>query len=219
MNNSSVQIKANFATKSSNGLIYLYTGEGKGKTSAAFGAAARALSAGWRVSWVAFYKESAWDISESHFAEQLSRECQKRWEMFLLGKGFFIAKPEQELTSKDVSLKVATTTANTPVVDTHVENEHRLAAAAALTKAMEILDSDFPPQVLVIDEVCNAIADNLIEEQEVLNLIERRGQTHIILTGRFASAELIAAADLVTEMKKIKHPYDQGVLAIKGLDF
>lgn len=201
------------------GFVYLYTGEGKGKTSAALGTAIRALSAGWHVSWVAFYKESAWNLSESALVDQLSPECQKRWQMFLLGKGFFIKQPEQELQTKESSLKVVRTTANTPVIDTHQEQEHKLAAQAALDKAVHILQSDSPPQVLIIDEVCNAIADGLIEESAVFAALELRGKTHIILTGRNASQKLIDTADLVTEMKKIKHPYDQGTLAIKGLDY
>ena len=59
----------------------------------------------------------------------------------------------------------------------------------------------------------------LVTEKEVLVVVGRRGQAHLVLTGRAATPKLIAAADLVTQMKKIKHPYDQGQLAVKGLDY
>jgi len=73
--------------------------------------------------------------------------------------------------------------------------------------------------VLILDEVNNAIVDGLIDLIDLIDLISKRGKTHIIITGRHASAELVEVADLVTEMKKIKHPFDQGKKAVRGLDY
>lgn len=201
------------------GLVYLYTGGGKGKTSAALGTALRALSHGWTVSWVAFYKQESWNLSELTFGKLLQSSAKNRWHMYLLGNGFYIQQPEEIVASSQQKIKVASTTTQVKVIDTHNQEQHQQAAQATLQKAAELLGNTTPPDVLVIDEVCNAIADGLIEEEAVLQLLKQRKTTHLVLTGRQASARLIAAADLVTEMKKVKHPYDSGVLAVKGLDY
>jgi cob(I)alamin adenosyltransferase len=73
--------------------------------------------------------------------------------------------------------------------------------------------------LLVLDEVNNAVKDKLIDLGDLLKLISQRDKTHLILTGRGGSGRVLEAADLVTEMKKIKHPYDRGQKAVKGLDY
>ena len=76
------------------------------------------------------------------------------------------------------------------------------------------------PFLLVMDEILNAISEELLEENDVLNVLDLRGETHVVLTGRGEpSGRLLEGCDLVTECKKIKHPYDLGKLAVKGLDF
>jgi len=201
------------------GLVYLYTGEGKGKTSAALGTMLRALSSGWSVTWIAFYKEASWGISEYEFPHLLLAKHRRRLEMLLLGKGFYIQNPEEVVTRQDqASLKVASTKQG-KVTDDDTAAAHRAAAHSALATALAKLQQPQPPQLLILDEVCNAIADGLIDEQLVLDLLVQRQQCHVVLTGRFASERLMAHADLVTEMKNLKHPYDQGIMAVKGLDF
>lgn len=193
------------STKSTTGLIYIFTGNGKGKTSAALGTAVRAVGHGWRVDWVAWYKNPEWKISEY----QLRLPS---LEMFALGQGFFIRQPEKTVGKvKIASVHTA------KVVDTATESEHHQAAQAALEFAAQRLQSQ--PDVLVLDEICNAISDGLIQESAVLDLLAQRGKTHLVLTGRAASATLIEAADLVSEIVSRKHPYDQGKLATAGLDF
>ena len=113
-------------------------------------------------------------------------------------------------------MKIASVNAG-KVTDSHSENEHHQAAQAALKFARARLAKR--PGILVLDEICNAMADKLIEESQVFDLLRKRGTTHIILTGRSASDELIASADLVSEITARKHPYDAGKLAVAGLDF
>ena len=101
-------------------------------------------------------------------------------------------------------------------IDHSNADEHKMAAKAAFLKAKELVRE---VQVLVLDEVVCAVGDGLIKEEELLDLIDNRGQTHIVLTGRGASRLMIEKAHLVTEMRKVKHPFDQGVFAVEGLDF
>jgi len=168
------------------GLVYVFTGDGKGKTSAALGVAVRAASNGMKVSWVSWYKEKKWPISEMNLKL-------KNLKMYWLGEGFY---------------KLPT--------DHATPTEHKHAAAAALKMAEKLLGK---VDVLVLDEVNNAVKDKLIDLNYLIKLIGKRGKTHLILTGRGARPELVERADLVTEMKKIKHPFDKGQKAVKGLDF
>ena len=73
--------------------------------------------------------------------------------------------------------------------------------------------------LLILDEINNAVKDKLIDLTALIDLISKRGQTHLILTGRGATRRVLEGADLVTEMKKVKHPFDQGKKAVKGLDY
>lgn len=202
------------------GLVYIYTGDGKGKTSAAIGGAIRALANNWRVGWIAFYKEASWQIGEHQLANMLNPEFSQKLEMKLLGKGFYIAKPESTLSVGKASVKVASVGTSGVVVDDDKLSAHQTAARVALEEANQMLKRQTKRlKLLILDEVCNAIDDGLIAEPAILDLLHSRQQTHVILTGRSASKALIKEADLVSRIEKIKHPYDRGLLAIKGLDF
>ncbi|MFH1244678.1 MAG: cob(I)yrinic acid a,c-diamide adenosyltransferase [bacterium] len=170
------------------GLIYVFTGEGKGKTSAALGLAVRAALRGMKVGIVQWYKEKRWPIAEHKIGEKLNNI-----QIFPLGSGFY------QLPTDHAS-----------------QSEHRQAARAALKQARELVGK---VDVLILDEVINAIGDGLVESKGVMELLNNRGRMHVVLTGRGASKELIEMADLVTECKKIKHPYDSGRPAIAGLDY
>ncbi len=170
------------------GLVYIFIGDGKGKTSAAMWTAMRAALAGKEVAIVHWYKESRWPTND-----QKVRNLLPNLQDFLMGRGFY------KLPSDHASV-----------------DEHSLAATAALAKAAQLLAR---VDVLVLDEVINAITDGLLEESEILSLIGKRGATHLILSGRGGSDALIDQADLVTEMKNIKHPFDRGRKAVNGLDF
>lgn len=166
------------------GLVYVFTGEGKGKTSAALGVAIRAFCAGKKVGWVSWYKEKVLPTR---------LDLAGKLEMYAIGKGFY------KLPGDNASL-----------------SQHKSAAKKALQMAEKLLKT---VDVLVLDEVNNAVHDKLIKAKQAMDLINKRGKTHLILTGRGACPELCERADLVTEMKKIKHPFDKGIKAVKGLDY
>ncbi|MDA3818034.1 MAG: cob(I)yrinic acid a,c-diamide adenosyltransferase [Prolixibacteraceae bacterium] len=170
-----------------NSYIQVYTGNGKGKTTAAFGLAIRATGAGKKVYFAQFVKGKTY--SEIKAVEQwLPSITVKQY-----GRGCFIVKePEQS----DID-----------------------AARTGLTEIKEILQSG-QYQLVVLDEANIAIHYKLFSVNELLEAINaRHPDTEIVVTGRYAPQELIDAADLVTEMKEIKHYYTQGVDARKGIEF
>lgn len=195
----------------SKGLIYAFTGEGKGKTSAALGVAVRSALMGKEIDWIAWYKQGSWEIAEKHLGEQFPN-----LHMNFVGKGFLIANPE--LVKGEV--KFARVGLQNHVIDTESKKSHIEAAENGLQLAAYSLQQK--PFLLVMDEVLNAVSDGLISEEDVLKVLENRGETHLVLTGRAdpqLTRSLLVKCDLVTECKKIKHPYDEGKLAVAGLDF
>ena len=180
------------------GMVYVFTGEGKGKTSAGLGVAVRAVSNGMKVGWVSWYKEEKWPISEKKLSSRMISRGGGTMpvgnlKMYFMGEGFY------KLPTDHATLR-----------------EHKKAGSKALKKAEELIKK---VEVLVLDEVNNAIKDKLVGLNEVIKLIEKRGKVHVILTGRNANKKIVELADLVTECKKIKHPFDKGLKAVKGLDF
>jgi cob(I)alamin adenosyltransferase len=188
-------------------MIYIFTGEGKGKTSAALGIAVRSVCAGLKVAWISWYKDQSWPISEKNLANYLPID------FTLAGSGFFIKKGKKQNDKKTAPLS------NGGVVfDKYDKNQHRQSALKALAIAAQLLN-DKKYDVLVLDEIVNTLEDGLLTLDEILKILKQKNKTHFILTGRNAPKELIEKADLVSKINKIKHPYDQGKLAVKGLDF
>lgn len=181
------------------GFVYIFTGDGKGKTSAALGVAMRAVGHGKTVSMIQWYKERRWPIGEHAFPKILKKSL---FEIYPMGQGFY---------------KLPTDHAS--------PEEHRRAAREALQLGKELLSSSQrtthnpPPFLLILDEVINTVNDHLIELDELINVLSQRGSTHVVLTGRNAPKELVDLADLVTEMRNVKHPYEKGQKAVLGLDF
>ncbi|MCL4448686.1 MAG: cob(I)yrinic acid a,c-diamide adenosyltransferase [Actinobacteria bacterium] len=168
-------------------IVLINTGDGKGKSSAAFGVMVRAWARGWKVGVVQFVKSGKWKTGERKLAEQLQIE----WHT--LGDGF-------TWESKDLD--------KTAEVGRH-----------AWAKAKQMLESD-NFQLLILDELTYAINYNWIDVEEVTAAIKSRGKnTNVIITGRNASDQLISIADTVTEMLNVKHAYDQGVKARKGIEY
>lgn len=186
------------------GLIYVFTGDGKGKTSAALGVAIRSLAAGLKVAMIQWYKDPAWRTSDPNINTLLNSQAKARFQLHPMGQGFFLGTKTAPLTTGQI------------VVDKATRNDHHQAANSALKLAHQLINQ---VDVLILDEVNNAVSDGLIDVADLIKLIENRKSTHLVLTGRNASSQIISLANLVTEMKKIKHPYDLGLPAVKGLDF
>lgn len=170
------------------GLVQVYTGEGKGKTTAAFGLALRALGRDLRVYIIQFIK-GGFDYGEAPVLKELPS-----LDMVAFGRGGFIdgEKPDDE-----------------DVVQANLGLEH----------ARDVLKQGWH-DVVILDEINVALAFGLLDVEDVLDMIRSKpGNTELILTGRGAPEEVIEAADLVTEMREVKHPYSKGVKARKGIEY
>lgn len=176
---------------SERGLVIVYTGGGKGKTTAALGLCLRAVGHGYTVRIIQFIK-SDWPYGERRGLERLAPEVQ----LDSLGAGCIGIMGDDK-----------------PI------EEHRQAALAALKGAGEAINSA-KHDIVILDEITIAIHLRLISVADVLALIANKPEpVHVILTGRYAPAELIEVADVVTEMKEIKHPFREGKLGREGIDF
>ena len=173
------------------GLVIVFTGDGKGKSSAALGLTLRAYGHNMRVSVVQFIKSPS-GTGEARAAGRLAPGI----EFVSLGRGFV------NCCGSTVPME-----------------EHKKAAADAMAAAHQRIHAA-SWDIVVLDEINNAVKLGLIDINDVLDLVRGKPpELHLVLTGRDAHPELIAAADLVTEMRDIKHPYDTGVTAQKGIDY
>ncbi|MBE0512280.1 cob(I)yrinic acid a,c-diamide adenosyltransferase [Candidatus Bathyarchaeota archaeon] len=170
------------------GLIQVYTGDGKGKTSAAFGLALRAVGRGLKVYMIQFIK-GGFDYGELYVVERLPN-----FRLKAFGRGKFVT--DFPPTEDDVKL-----------------------AKEAFELAREVVNGG-EYDVVILDEINVALHLKLIETEEVVDLIGRKPKhVELILTGRYAPSEVVELADLVTEMKEVKHPYTKGVSPRKGIDY
>ena len=178
------------------GLTIVYTGNGKGKTSAALGAAMRALGHGKRVLIIQFFKGD-WPVVYGEL--ELAKRLHPQFEVLQLGRGFVKIMGDKKPFSE------------------HVE-----AAQAALELTRERMHSG-QYDLMILDEVIYALGYldfKLLELKDLLALIsEKPPQMHLILTGRNAPAPILEVADLVTEMGEVKHPMASGVPAQLGIDY
>ena len=176
------------AGTSKHGLVQVYTGNGKGKTTAAMGAIARASGHGLRVFLVSFMKGSY---------------KQGEYKSLALLPGVKIAQFGLRKFTEPGEVK-------------EEEKAQAVSALAAARKAVKSGDYD----LVVLDEVNVALSYDLIKLDDVLSLIRQKpAPVELILTGRYAPEKLLEAADLATEMVKIKHPFDEGIKARKGIEF
>jgi len=169
------------------GLLVVYTGKGKGKTTAALGIVFRALGRGLKVAVVQFIK-GKWKTGERTFAEKIPELT-----FLVMGLGF-------TWESDDIS-------------------RDKEAARAAWKKAAEIITAG-QHAIVVLDELTYVISYDFVSLEEILAVLGARPKhVNVVVTGRNAPDELVAMADLVTEMKSIKHPFEKGIPAKPGLDF
>ena len=173
------------------GLLIVYTGDGKGKTTAALGMAIRAVGYDWKVAIVQFIKGS-WKYGEMDGIKKLAPNV----ELSIMGEGF-----------------VGIIDDDKPI------EQHREAAKKAYDLALEKMKSG-KYELVILDELNVAVTLGLISNDELKALVaEKPEKLHLVITGRGARPWLIDAADLVTEMKEIKHPFKKGILAQRGVDF
>ncbi len=183
--------------KTKKSVVVVYTGEGKGKTSASVGLLARSLGAGWRVAFVQFIKY--WQVSEHDFIEKIQPLYEDKLLFYKGGKGFYNAG---EISEKDVT-----------------ETEHKQAALETFKVAENAANSgDY--DLVICDEINNAVHDGLLTKMQLEKLIANRSEkTSLCLTGRNFPEELLEKADIATHMTKMKHHFDDKFLANKGIDY
>ena len=176
------------------GLVQIYTGDGKGKTTAAFGLALRAAGQGNKVLIYQFLKPPSLDIGD-RFALQLGAV-------------------RIRLEALDIEWDM----------EKSFEDEKQVAKAkAAIGEALERIAQTAEKRfydLLILDEIVFCLSKGLARLEDIKNIIDRRDPAvEIVLTGRGATEELMALADLVTEMKNIRHPFDKGISARRGIEF
>jgi cob(I)alamin adenosyltransferase len=176
------------------GLVQIYTGNGKGKTTAAFGLALRAAGQGNKVLIYQFLKPPSLDIGE-RFALQLGAV-------------------RIRVEALDVPWDMAES-----LKDQQTVNRMKTAIGEVLEKLAQTAEKKFY-DVLILDEIIFCLSKGLAGLEQIKGIIDRRDPAvEIVMTGRGATDELIRLADLVTEMKNIKHPFDNGVPARRGIEF
>lgn len=176
---------------SQKGLLVVYTGDGKGKTTAALGMCVRAVGHNWNICLIQFVKGS-WKYGELEGLKRL----QPNVELHVVGEGC-------------VGI----------LGDTKNFEEHQKAAKKGVSLAIEKVKSG-RYQLIILDELNVAMKLGLVTDEEVKSILDARSETqHLLTTGRDAADWLKEQANLVTEMREIKHPYQKGILAQKGIDW
>jgi cob(I)alamin adenosyltransferase len=176
---------------STKGLLIVYTGDGKGKTTAALGMCVRAVGYDWQICLIQFVKGS-WKYGELKGLKRLEPNV----ELHVIGEGFV------GILDDDKSFE-----------------EHRNAARKGVELALEKIKSQ-KYQLVILDELNVASTLGLVTTEEMEMVLAARGEMqNLVITGRGAPEWLKDQADLVTEMREIKHPYQKGILAQKGVDW
>jgi cob(I)alamin adenosyltransferase len=173
------------------GLLIVYTGPGKGKTTCALGTAFRAVGQGMRVMMVQFIKGS-WHYGELDAAKMLGDD---RFEIRPMGRGF-VKVGGAETDPEDL----------------------RMCEQAWAFGRDHIYSGMY--DLVVLDEINYVISYGMLDVEKVVeDLAKKPEQVHVICTGRSAHPKLVELADMVTEMKEVKHPYAKGMLAQRGIDY
>lgn len=178
-------------------VVIVYTGDGKGKTSASLGLLVRALGTRWNVAFIQFIKY--WGVGEHVFLKDIQELYEDQLYFYKGGKGFYDAG---ELSAKNITPK-----------------QHKQAAEETYRKALESAQSG-KYQLVVCDEINNAVNDGLINISELRKLIDSKHKnTSLCLTGRKFPKKLLSKADIATDMSKIRHHFDDKFLANPGIDY
>jgi len=182
-----------------NGLVQIYTGDGKGKTTAALGLALRAAGQGNKILIYQFLKPPRLNTGERNAISSLPsikiESLDIQWDMAKSPKGAKSPKDPKAISAAQTAIHDA------------IERLAKLAAKHEF-------------DILILDEIAYCVSKGLAKLDDIKKLIAGRDKhVEIVLTGRGATPELIALADLVTEMKNIKHPFDKGTAARQGIEF
>ena len=168
-------------------VVVVNTGDGKGKSTAAFGVMGRAWARGWRVGVVQFMKSGDWKVGERKLADHLGVD----W--WTLGDGF--------------------TWESTDLDESAAKNTHAWGVARE-----KLASGDY--ELVILDELTYVINYGWVAASEVVaGITGRSPKTNVVITGRDAPPELVEIADTVTEMRMVKHAYQQGVRAMKGIEY
>lgn len=175
------------ATRRVPSLVLVHTGDGKGKSTAAFGTMIRAVARGWPVAVVQFLKSGDWHVGE----EKVARDLGVDWHA--IGDGF--------------------------TWDSEDMDESQAVAAEAWSAARALIETG-RHRLVVLDEITYPMNWGWISTDEVVATIrDRPEQVNVICTGRDAPAALVEIADTVTEMRSVKHAFDAGIMAKRGIDY
>lgn len=182
--------------KQKEAVVLVYTGDGKGKTSASLGLLVRSLGAGWKVAYVQFIK--LWDVSEHQFIRDIMPLYENRFDFYKGGLGFYEAGELSADASKD---------------------DHKAQARQTYEFALQAAKSgDY--QLVICDEINNAVADGLLSTHDLKTLLEQKHpSTSLCMTGRNFPEKLLDHVDIATEMTKLKHHFDDNFIANKGIDY
>jgi cob(I)alamin adenosyltransferase len=182
--------------KSKDSVVLVYTGEGKGKTSASLGLLIRSLGAGWKVAYIQFIK--LWDVSEHQFIRDIMPIYEKRFDFYKGGLGFFEAG---ELSAESDN------------------DDHKTFARSTYDFALSAVQ-DGKYDLVICDEINNAVHDGLLSIEDLKVMLETRHPiTSLCLTGRDFPENLLNEVDIATNMTKLKHHFDDKYLANKGIDY
>lgn len=172
------------------GLIHIYTGEGKGKTTSAVGLATRALGHGLKVYYAHFMKRP-----EKYGYNEIQ-------------------------SLKKLGATILSYTSGHPFCDSSIKKETlQEEMEEAIIRLSEFIQND-PPDLLIMDEILITIRDNFFSEEKLLNFIQDKPeQTELVLTGRAVTEKIMEQADYVSRIEKVKHPFDKGILGRRGIEF
>lgn len=172
------------------GLIHIYTGDGKGKTTAAVGLATRALGSGLKVCYCSFHKRpEKYGYTEMDSLRKLGATV------------YNFAKGHPHLDKS---------------IDPEIIKKETHEAVQTLTDLLKTTHFD----VLIMDEILISVRDNYLDEASLINFIQNKPtDTELVLTGRGATENVMALADYVSFVKKVKHPYDNGIMSRAGIEY
>jgi cob(I)alamin adenosyltransferase len=181
-------------------VLAVHTGDGKGKSTAAFGLALRGWNQGWRIGVYQFVKSAKWRIGEQTVLERLGRLHEETGEggpvaWHKMGAGWSWTRKQSDV------------------------EDHQVVAAEGWAEIKRRLAEE-THDLLILDEFTYPMAWGWVDVEDVVDTLTRRpGHQHVVITGRRADPRLVEAADLVTEMRKVKHPMDAGQKGQRGIEW